>query len=120
MPEKVSVTLEIVVPKVNFNDPIVSPAIPIQKERHFTLARGVDHATGHHKSSDTFLVADKGLIGSENHVFQARSRVDGYDFVSAFPESGAKGLPLGTCFGTVHRGLSRHVGILPVNDVKIP
>ena len=84
MPEEISVTLEIVVAEVNFNDLIASLSIPIQEERDLTLPRGVNHATGHNKSSKAVLVADKGLIGGKNHVFQARSRVDGYDFVSAF------------------------------------
>jgi hypothetical protein len=113
------VAFEIVAGIVEFDDFVVSREAPVGIKRHFALARWVHHAAGHHKFSMPGFLADEYLIGGENHIFEARYWIDGFDLTSVLLQNTTESFPLAACLRWVDCGFSGHVGIFLIDDIEI-
>src|SRR5579859_7928667 len=102
MPKQIAMPFEVVFPKVNFNDAISLRAKPLCVERHFVLARFVDHAAGNHELSVSVFLADENLICSEDHVLKIFDGCDSFNFASTLLQNTTKLFPLSARFRSIY------------------
>src|SRR5579872_2295646 len=82
MPYEIAVAFQIVIAKLEINDPVVTGAEPLSEIWDFALTGFVDHPAGDDEFPVSGFFADEDLIRGEDHVFETFDRIDDFDIAS--------------------------------------